>query len=75
MYIVFVLGRLLKLLNESSLDVTVKSIVPSLPLVMLPLFAVVMLISDVFFCSISCTVSVVQVALGVIVSVEGMMRV
>ena len=65
----------MKLPNESSLDVTVNSMVPPLPFVMLPFAAVSTLIELALFASVSCTVSVVEVALGVIVSVEGMMRV
>ena len=75
MTIVLALGRELKLPNESSLDVTVNSMVPPLPFVMLPFAAVSTLIELALFASVSCTVSVVEVALGVIVSVEGMMRV
>jgi len=44
-------------------------------IVMLPFAAVSTLIELALFASVSCTVSVVEVALGVIVSVEGMMRV
>ena len=49
--------------------------VPPLPFVMLPFAAVSTLIESALFASVSCTVSVVEVALGVIVSVEGRMRV
>ena len=42
---------------------------------MLPFAAVSTLIELTLFASVSCTVSVAEVALGVIVSVEGMMRV